>query len=383
MSEYQYILSIALGQGMLLAFFLLSSRYYKSLANKWLATALILLSVLTITDIIGQEYVSNSVLLNFFLQDLELSFLVYVPFYYFFYISTSETAPKRYFNGYLLIPFVIDTLVNIAIVSLFSIDEIVANAGIQLFYEIETILSIVFNVFLSYKSYQLIRTNVDSSNKRNWIYRIWQSTAVLLLAWILVTVGGLLMSSGLYALVSTLYLILSIWMFWLLYNGVVNIKLIEDRQHINSHLRDKAIQKSQNNIKLGEPLLVEKRPDHHEQSSKRELFDGHFDKINELMISESLYRNEDLSLEDIAQRMDMSTGYISKIIKQTTNKNFPSWVNELRVAEVKAMFTDKDFHHYTTLSIGLEAGFKSKSAFYSSFKKITGETPAKFRKKKS
>ena len=74
---------------------------------------------------------------------------------------------------------------------------------------------------------------------------------------------------------------------------------------------------------------------------------------------------------------------VSKIIKSATNKNFPIWINELRVAEVKAMFVDKDFDNYTTLSIGLEAGFKSKSAFYASFKKITGETPAKFRKKKS
>ncbi|MEM6806721.1 MAG: AraC family transcriptional regulator, partial [Bacteroidota bacterium] len=88
-------------------------------------------------------------------------------------------------------------------------------------------------------------------------------------------------------------------------------------------------------------------------------------------------------IEDIASRINMSTGYVSKIIKQATKKSFPNWINEFRVAEVKAMFRDSGFNNYTTLSIGLEAGFKSKSAFYATFKKLTGETPAQFRKKKS
>ncbi len=126
---------------------------------------------------------------------------------------------------------------------------------------------------------------------------------------------------------------------------------------------------------------IKASPNNIPPKSNKEVLDKHFKKINSLMVSESLYRNEDLSIEDVAQQIEMSAGYLSKIIKKTTDKNFPVWINEFRVAEVKTMFADQEFNNYTTLSIGLEAGFKSKSAFYATFKKMTGETPAKFRKK--
>lgn len=387
MSAFQYILSIALGQGIVLAFFLLTSKYYKSKANTWLAFALILLSVLSVVDLLGGEYVANSMFVEFLLHDLELEFLIYVPLYYFFSISTSNVPKEGSFNVFLLLPFVIDTIINIVIVCSLPIEEIADHYGVQAFYEAESVSAIAFNFFLSYQSYRLIKTNVSDSEKKNWIFKVWQSTFVLLLAWILMTVGGYIMSTGLVAFIISLYILMSIWMFWLIYNGIVNLKLIDDRKRISLHLQDRVIQQNHVQVPVEAGMASQEGREgqqeriHHK--SNQEVFEGHFEKINAIMISESLYRNEDLALDDVAQRIDMSSSYVSKIIKKATNKSFPVWINEFRVAEVKTMFKDRDFDNYTTLSIGLEAGFKSKSAFYSVFKKITGETPAKFRKKKS
>lgn len=175
-------------------------------------------------------------------------------------------------------------------------------------------------------------------------------------------------------------------MFWLIYNGIVNLKLIDDRKNISLKLQEKPIQNGHENVSSGQTIAKEIPGNQYEQKPPKrndELFDRHFTKIKALMTSELLYRNEDLSIDELAGRFEMSAGYISKIIKKATGKNFPTWINEFRVADAKTMFADKEFEQYTTLSIGLESGFKSKSAFYASFKNITGETPAKFRKKKS
>ena len=44
------------------------------------------------------------------------------------------------------------------------------------------------------------------------------------------------------------------------------------------------------------------------------------------------------------------------------------------------MLLDATFDQYSLVALGMEAGFKSKSAFYAAFKKQTNMTPAAFLK---
>ncbi len=104
-----------------------------------------------------------------------------------------------------------------------------------------------------------------------------------------------------------------------------------------------------------------------ENDSKREPITkkatGHFERIDSLVQTESLYRDENLSINDLSERVGMSPGYISQIIKSATNKNVPTWINELRVAEVKYMLSNQEFQNYTITAIGLEAGFNQNPHF--------------------
>jgi len=108
--------------------------------------------------------------------------------------------------------------------------------------------------------------------------------------------------------------------------------------------------------------------------------DEHYQNLLQLMQKEKLYKDAQLSMDTLAEKTQLSNGYLSKIINQKEGKNFYDFVNGFRVAEVKTYLRMPDYDHYSILGIGLEAGFKSKSTFNAVFKKMTGMTPTQFKK---
>lgn len=106
-------------------------------------------------------------------------------------------------------------------------------------------------------------------------------------------------------------------------------------------------------------------------------------KLLKLLEDDSLYRNPQLSLASLAEEMDVSTRTMSRIISTGFDKNFYDLINMYRVEEVKKHLLHADYAHYSILSIGLEAGFNSKSTFYDVFKKVTGLTPTQYKKQHS
>ncbi|MEJ2055040.1 MAG: helix-turn-helix domain-containing protein [Calditrichaceae bacterium] len=98
------------------------------------------------------------------------------------------------------------------------------------------------------------------------------------------------------------------------------------------------------------------------------------------MDNEKLYLNNNLKLNDVANKMNLPMYYISQIINEQLGKNFYDFLNDFRVNEAKKRIADKNFNHLTILAIGYDSGFNSKTAFYSAFKKVTGLTPSAFKK---
>lgn len=105
----------------------------------------------------------------------------------------------------------------------------------------------------------------------------------------------------------------------------------------------------------------------------------YFKKLETLMQLKKLYRNPYLSLSIVADILGISACYLSSMINSLLNKSFIDFVNEYRIADVKQNLNSEAFAHYTVISIGLEAGFNSKSAFYATFKKHTGLTPVQYK----
>ena len=106
----------------------------------------------------------------------------------------------------------------------------------------------------------------------------------------------------------------------------------------------------------------------------------HLKRLVEYMETEKPYTESRLSLKDLAERLKISTNYLSQIINENLQKNFFDFINEYRVDEVKRSLGEERYKHYSLLGVAYECGFNSKSSFNSIFKKKTGLTPSEFQK---
>ncbi len=105
----------------------------------------------------------------------------------------------------------------------------------------------------------------------------------------------------------------------------------------------------------------------------------HFQKIESLMRDEKKYLNPHLDLALLAEEVSISPNYLSKVINSHAQMHFSDYLNRYRVTHAKEMLQTEAFKQYDMLSIALEAGFNSKSAFYAAFKKLTAQTPGSYR----
>jgi len=102
--------------------------------------------------------------------------------------------------------------------------------------------------------------------------------------------------------------------------------------------------------------------------------------VTDLMEQEQLYKNAQLVVDQIADRIHTNKKYISQVINEKLNKNFYQFVNEYRVKYVIDLLQDSGFNNYTIEAIGDMAGFNSRSSLISAFKKFTGKTPSDYKK---
>ena len=103
-------------------------------------------------------------------------------------------------------------------------------------------------------------------------------------------------------------------------------------------------------------------------------------RLTILLENKKIYTDPNLTLTSLAEHMNISSRHLSRIINKGFSKSFSDFINGYRVEEVKKNLLEPDYAHYNILSIGLEAGFNSKSSFYTAFKKETGTNPAQYKK---
>lgn len=95
------------------------------------------------------------------------------------------------------------------------------------------------------------------------------------------------------------------------------------------------------------------------------------------IIEEKLYLKEQVTLEEIAQKLQTSRTTLSNMINSEEKQNFYSWINCLRIEHAKTIISKSP--DYTVAQIARLTGFTETSNFSRTFKKITGYTPSSWR----
>lgn len=103
-------------------------------------------------------------------------------------------------------------------------------------------------------------------------------------------------------------------------------------------------------------------------------------KLEELMITQKPYLDPELSLKKLAGLMGVSTNNLSQVINSEKSKNFFDYINSFRIKELMNKLNSDENRQFTILSLAMDSGFNSKSAFNASFKKLTGLTPSEYLK---
>lgn len=102
-------------------------------------------------------------------------------------------------------------------------------------------------------------------------------------------------------------------------------------------------------------------------------------KLEDLMKTEQLYKNANLTLPVLAKKLGVSVPVLSQFLNDNLAKSFAQFINEYRINEAKALL---DAQPNMTVDVVAElSGYNSQSTFYSAFKQFTNTTPAKYRSK--
>jgi two-component system response regulator YesN len=95
---------------------------------------------------------------------------------------------------------------------------------------------------------------------------------------------------------------------------------------------------------------------------------------------EACYSREDLSLQDVADHVNVSSGYLCAIFKKIGNTSFSEYLLKVRMEQALQLMSKEDCKSY---EIAYKIGFSNPQYFSACFKKYTGFSPSEYRSRRS
>ena len=306
----------------------------------------------------------------FFMKNLLVPWYLFIfPMFYAFLIHYLRVQDKivgfvRFSIGLFLVEFIL----RLGVISYVYYNVEGRDLSlIKQYTYVEDIFNLMVFLFIFYKAWMLVfrRQKTYETMLRydelSWIKLFLYLASLILLLWassILVE-----MLTGANWLYGILRVATSLIIYWIGYQGLYRYNVVQDRIMLR-----KDLVKSQKFISL--------TPNRETPANEKHQLE--LDRIREYVIENKKYLNPNLTMNSLADELNMSTSHLSKIINVYGNFTFPDFINGLRVEQAKKLLADPNFNKYTVTSIGLECGFNSRSTFYKAFKKFTSKTPTDY-----
>lgn len=344
--------------GYFLSIALLTTSFYRSRANNYLSFTLFLIASLTFLEWYGLSTAHR--LIQIF-DSLKLDFLIAATLFTYFLFQIKHPLLNGHQYKWIYLPFLGSVIIEIA---LYLFNLYGSYFDILIWYS-KDVLSMVFNVFLIFSGRHFIRkAETISEEKRRWLLQLNLFIIGIIICWILSRVEFYLMNS--LFTYYTLWLLLCLFLWWVLYHGIFKLRVITHQKELHAYL----VSTKHGAIKTTS----------HSKRRKGTAVSELISELYRVMEEEELYKDPLLSRLDLATRLGTSEGYLSQIINQEINKSVIQFVNDYRVEAAKKLLHTPSFNKYAVEAIGLESGFKSKSAFYAVFKSSLSMSPGAYRK---
>ena len=105
------------------------------------------------------------------------------------------------------------------------------------------------------------------------------------------------------------------------------------------------------------------------------------DHLEHLFKNERIYKENDISLEMVAEKLNTSRHNASQVINEHFKVSFHELVNKYRIEEAKKILLNDQQRNLNIIDIAYEVGYNNKVTFNKAFKKDTELTPSQFQRK--
>ncbi|MBT8229458.1 MAG: AraC family transcriptional regulator [Bacteroidia bacterium] len=102
-------------------------------------------------------------------------------------------------------------------------------------------------------------------------------------------------------------------------------------------------------------------------------------QLKALIETEKLFLDPGFSMKSLSQKSGLSSHHISQILNEELGLNFFELTNDYRITEAKSRLRNSE-EYIKMEQLAYELGYKSKSTFFTAFKKSTNQTPLKYKK---
>jgi AraC-like DNA-binding protein len=108
---------------------------------------------------------------------------------------------------------------------------------------------------------------------------------------------------------------------------------------------------------------------------------GYFHQIEDLSFHTHAFRNSNLSLDDIADTLNIPISYINFIFKYQCNESFTDYKKIVRIHDATKLIEGGFLKENKVETLSVKVGFSSYNTFIAAFKTITGVTTKEYAKR--